>query len=383
MKWASALASTDRLEDAVAEAAETIESQLDGASADVVFAFAAEDHAPYLPRLGDDIGRRFPGALLFGCSASGVIGGGQEVESEPALSLTCASLPGVELVALHLPPDPQSWGRVLAGTPEGDLDLIVLADTFTADSPLLLDVLDKALPEALKIGGLCGGAAGETSLLVADQVHRAGTIVLAMRGDIEVGTGVAQGCRPIGAPLFVTRATGPMILELDGKPALAALDGMLASVAQEDRDLARTSLVVGLVMTEGQEIYEQGDFLIRELAGVEPESGAIAIAGELRDNQVVQFHVRDAEASAEDLAEVLSQHCYSEPQGALMFSCRGRGRRFYGRPNHDSDVVADKLGPVPLGGFFANGEIGPVGGRTYLHTYTSSFGLFRSKHERP
>jgi small ligand-binding sensory domain FIST len=379
MMWASTTAATSRLEDAVAEAAEEIEAELDG-SADVVFAFATEEHSAHLPNLGAEIDRRFPGALLFGCTGPGVIGGGVEIEGEPALSLTAARLPGVEIAGYYFEPDPRRWSRSLASAPQGDLDMVVLSDPATGNVPSLLSFLDAALPEATKIGGLAGGGtAGESSLLLGDRVHRSGSIALALRGNVEITSSVAQGCRAVGAPMFVTRHRGQLIAELDGQPALRCLDAMLSELSVDDREHARSRLVIGLATSE-QEIYEAGDYLIRDLVGIEPESGSIGVeVGQIEPNQVVQFHVRDPQAASEELAEVLDNHIYNEPRGGLLFSGRGRGRMFYGRPNHDSDLIAEKLGPVPIGGFFASGEIGPVAGRSHLHSYSSAFGLFRPK----
>lgn len=379
MKWASTTAATSRLEDAVAEAAETIEGELDG-PVDLIFAFATDEHSAHLPNLGAEIQRRFPAALLFGCTGPGVIGGGVEIEGEPALSLTAAQLPGVEVSGYYFEPDSRRWSRSLASAPQGDLDMVVLADPATGNVPALLTFLDAALPEATKLGGLSGGGgAGESSLLLGDRVHRTGSIALALRGNIEVTSSVAQGCRPVGAPMFITRNRGQLIIELDGQPALRCLDAMLSELSADDREHARNRLVIGLTTAE-QEIYEAGDFLIRDLVGIEPESGSIGVAtSHLEPNQVVQFHVRDPQAASEELGEVLDNHIYNEPRGGLLFSCRGRGRLFYGRPNHDSDLIAEKLGPVPIGGFFASGEIGPVAGTTYLHAYSSAFGLFRPK----
>lgn len=377
VKWASTVASTTRLEDAVAEAAETLSGELADSSPDLIMAFASESHRPYLPNLAPEIQRRFPGALLFGCAAPGVIGGGQEIEGEPALSLTAASLPGVELAAHYFDPDPERWTR---GMPEPGGDLLLIADAVTGAAPTLIARLDADLPEAIKIGGLVGGDAGDSSLLLDDKLHRAGSIALSLSGNIELSCGVAQGCRPIGTPMFVTRHRASLILELDGKPALQALDAMFAEISLEDRESARNRLVIGLVMSSGREIYEQGDFLIREIAGVEPDSGAIAVAvAELEDNQVLQFHVRDAETAAEELARVLDDHIYAEPGGAILLPCQSRGRMLYGAPGRESTLIREKLGAVPVGGFFAAGEIGPVVGTTYLHTYTSVFGLFRPK----
>ena len=145
----------------------------------------------------------------------------------------------------------------------------------------------------------------------------------------------------------------------------------------------RNSLFLGVVMDEFIDQPKHGDFLIRNVMGMDEQSGAVAIGELLKEGQLVQFHLRDAETSAEDLVAVLERYAgdnrENQAQGALLFSCLGRGQYLYGKPNHDSEVFRDKLGQVPLGGFFCNGEIGPVSGTTFLHGYTSSFGIFRAR----
>ena len=127
--------------------------------------------------------------------------------------------------------------------------------------------------------------------------------------------------------------------------------------------------------------HRPGDFLIRNVLGADPQSGALAIGERLRRGQTVQFHVRDARTSAEDLDSLLgrfaSTPASADLRGALLFSCLGRGVNLYGRPDHDTDLFRVHLGALPLGGFFCNGQIGPVSGATHLHGFTSSFGLFR------
>ncbi len=98
----------------------------------------------------------------------------------------------------------------------------------------------------------------------------------------------------------------------------------------------------------------------------------------------------DAQAAEHELLQILRRYATAllsegkgealgaPPAGALLFSCLGRGKHMYGRPNHDSDAFRACLGDVPLAGFFCNGEIGPVGGTTYIHGFTSSFAIFRN-----
>jgi small ligand-binding sensory domain FIST len=260
---------------------------------------------------------------------------------------------------------------------------LLLPDPFTFDSETLVAGLDAAFPESPKIGGLASGGRepGANALYLGDTVYRAGAVGVALAGNVEVDTVVAQGCRPIGEPMFVTRADQNVLQALDGQPALAVLQELLATADARDRQLFANSLFLGVVMKE-QEAYRQGDFLIRNLLGIDGKSGAIAVGAALRTGMVVQFHLRDAATSAQDLDAVLARYQEgppSRPAGSLLFSCLGRGVHLYGEPDHDTATFRRHLGPVPLGGFFCNGEIGPVHGSTFLHGYTSSFGLFRGR----
>jgi small ligand-binding sensory domain FIST len=133
-------------------------------------------------------------------------------------------------------------------------------------------------------------------------------------------------------------------------------------------------------MREDEIEYEAGDLLVRNLVGADEETGALAVGAELRPMTVAQFVLRDARTAAEDLRRLLVRHRGASaraPAGALLFSCVGRGAGLFGRPDHDTGLFVESLGPAPLGGFFCNGEIGPVGGMTFLHGYTSAFALFR------
>ena len=158
---------------------------------------------------------------------------------------------------------------------------------------------------------------------------------------------------------------------------------MFVGLSERDRELAQHSLFLGIVMDGMNESPQPGDFLIRNIVGVDGQRGLLAIGEMLKEGQLVQFHLRDADTSAQDLDAVLERyldtHAIHGQAGALLFSCLGRGSYLYGRPDHDTDMFRDKLGPMPLTGFFCNGEIGQVGGATYLHGYTSSFGVFRPK----
>lgn len=381
MQWASVLATTARLEDAAREASEALAAEL-GARPDLVMAFFTRDYLDHAAGLAPCLREHLDPKVLIGCSAGGVIGGGVELEGEPGLALVGAVLPGVELSAFHIDGGADTWREAIGAAPEDEPELVVFPDPYTCRVEALLGWLDQRFPDSTVLGGVASAAdqPGENVLILGGDVHRTGCVGVALWGDIEVDSIVSQGCRPIGVPMFVTRAEGHVLRELDGQPAVAAIEELMAALPAEDRALARSALFLGIGMREAEESYEHGDFLIRNVVGVDPRAGALVIAGaQLAEGKVVQFHLRDATASRDDLAELLTRHQYGSPTGALLFSCLGRGRGLYGRANHDSELFHRQMGPVPLGGFFCAGEIGPVQGKTFVHGYTSSFGLFRKK----
>jgi small ligand-binding sensory domain FIST len=380
MRWASALSETRSTEAAIAEAATQVAAELMGAQADIVLAFISPHHAAAYASVPAWLAARFPRAHIAGCSAGGVIGGGRESEGRPAVSLTAATLPGVAVRPLRFE------GEDDDELPRSDVgpQFLILADPFTCDADALIERLDARYPDARKIGGLASGgnSPGSNVLFLDRQAYAGGAVGLALDGNIRVETIVAQGCRPIGQPMVITRCDRNVVLELNGRPPVTVLQELAATLSADDRKLFRTALHVGIEMTGERVEYKAGDFLIRNVVGADPKTGALAIGAIPTCYQALQFHLRDARTAAEDLAACLSRYRDESggapPAGALLFSCLGRGVHLFGRPNHDSDLFRERIGPVPVGGFFCNGEIGQVGGTTFLHGYTSSFGLFRS-----
>ena len=391
MKWASTVSVEPQLEAAVREAGAAIRAQLGNATPDLVVTFVSEQHRAHFERVPQLIATELRGGLLIGCSAGGVIGGGREIEQQPGVSLTAAVLPGVELLPFHLeasavppnPDHPRAWEQLLGVSASRSPSFLLLPDPFTFDSEGFLRGLDQAYPASQKVGGLASGGQqpGVNALYLDTHTHRSGLAGIALTGAIEVATVVAQGCRPIGQPMFITKCQRNFLWELDGRPAVEVLQELFEQLDEADQALVRHSLFLGIVMREDRQEYRQGDFLIRNLLGMDQTRSALAIGAWLQENSVVQFHLRDAVTSAQDLEQMLTRyrddHPGVQPQGALLFSCLGRGAHLYGRTDHDSEAFRLHLGDVPLGGFFCNGEIGPVHGTTFLHGYTSSFGLFR------
>jgi small ligand-binding sensory domain FIST len=384
MRWATSIATATEHDMAIDEVVDGIASQLGPARPDLVMAFVTDHLAPGFGRLSSEIARKFPGAAVAGCTAGGAIGGGVEVEHRPALALVAASMPGASARAWHLASDPGEWPS-LNGDHTDAAAVIVLPCPLSSPVEDLLAWCDERWPNAVKVGGLASGGmttrgpAGNT-LFAGEERHREGAVVVTLSGDVAVDTIVAQGCRPIGDPLVVTKGLGNVVLELDGMPALRALEAIHATLPPDEKKLCRHSLFVGVVPDSAPPTREvrRRDVLIRNLIGCDRAAGALAVGAPVHVGQIIQFHLRTAEASAEDLAELLAEP-HAPSAGALLFSCVGRGQLLYGRPNHDSDVFRRALGEIPLGGFFCNGEVGPVAGKTFLHGYTSAFALFRKR----
>jgi len=387
MKWASAISTQPRFRAALEETIEAVTRQLEGGVPDLVITFMTREFGASYARLVGLLHSAWPDAVLFGCSASGVIGAGHEIEAQPAISLTAAVLPGVAIRSVHLesselPPvyaERHAWESALGIKAATDPQFIVIGDPFSFDAEGFLRGLDRAFPASTKVGGLASGAleAGGNLLLLGEKAYSTGAIVLGLCGNVRIDTVVAQGCRPVGEPFFVTSCHGNLLRELDGRTPRDVLAQLFERLSARDRALVEQSLFIGLALPGEHSAIKAGDFLIRNVIGMDAQSGALWVGAELEPNGVVQFHLRDALSSAEDLERALAQagSRAPRPSGALLFSCVGRGARLYGSPDHDSNVLRRHLGELPIGGFFCAGEIGPVQGMSQVHGYTSAVAI--------
>jgi small ligand-binding sensory domain FIST len=325
--------------------------------------------------------------VFLGVSCEGIIGGASEIERRPGASLLIGSLPDVTLRPFHIAAS--EWSSVLGdderlqqrvGAGPEHRGHLVLGDPFTTPVDVLLSRLDETF-HAPTLGGMASGgnAPGSNLLLLNGEAYTDGVIGVGLGGALRLDTVVSQGCRPVGQPMVVTRAEGNLILELGRRPALEAAQEMLNTLPSEDHELLRASgLFVGVVIDEYRESFDRGDFLVRGLMGVDGEQGALAVGDVVRPGQTVQFHVRDAATAHEDLQALLEpQRAGDLPAGGLVFSCNGRGQRMFEQPHHDVRTVLSTLPGVPLAGFFAMGELGPVGGKSFIHGHTASLALFR------
>ncbi len=360
---------------------------------DLACVFVSTIYKTSWPDVLHQVHERLHPRVLIGCSGSGIIGGEQEMEWVPAISVVAASLPDVKLFPFVASPDELEhasaggfWVDKVGASPEAEPVFVVFVDPLTSSPMRVLDELNHTYRTRPIVGGLVSGGRepGEQLLFLGGEVLHEGMVGVAMTGNITMDAIVSQGCRPIGRPYVVTKAEEQLIFELGGRQALVALHEVLSSLLPDDRELARQgAIVLGVVVNELRSKFVPGDFLIRSIVGLDPEQGALAVAEEVRVGQTVQFHLRDAATSRQELRRLLVQSGKSPhdpiPAGCLMFNCTGRGKSFYGTPHHDVKTLRTVSGNVPVGGFFCNGEIGPIGTTNFLHGYTASLGLFRPR----
>jgi small ligand-binding sensory domain FIST len=362
---------------------------LAGARPDVLLLFLAPQHEDDIERIVERAAERAEDAVIVGCTAGGVIGGASEVEDAPAVAVWAAALPGTGVVPFRLTFQQDGEHGIIDGLDEmpsaerGDV-MVMLSDPFSFPADLLLGHLNEHAPGVPVIGGQASGGleAGRNVLIANGEIVRDGAAGVTLTGGAGATWTVSQGCRPVGETYAVTSAERNVIHELGGMPAMRRLEEAYASADQRDQLLMRRGLHVGIAVSELKPTLGRGDFLIRNVMGIDPQTGALAITDIVEVGQTVQFQVRDADSAREDLRLLLERERGLEAgrvAGALLFSCNGRGQALFGQPDHDIGAVHRAFGRVPVAGFFAAGELGPVSGRNFLHGFTASLLLFRSR----
>lgn len=372
-----------------ADALREILDQASGAGqVDLACVFFSGDHADEAAAIAQQLNEKLAPKALIGCSGESIVGNEREVEGHPALAVWLARFPAdIRLTPFHLTVEPTGDGYTILGWPDEleDADprsaVFLLGEPFTFPTEDAFRNLDEIKSGLRVVGGMAsaGREPGVNRLLLGGQVLADGAVGVLAQGPLRVRTIVSQGCRPIGKPYVVTKAQRNHILELGGKLAVAQLQELWQELSPDDQKLVQQGLHLGRVVNEYQEAFRRGDFLVRNVMGIDRETGAVIVGDQVRVGQTVQFHVRDAAAADEDLRLLLQASSIAEegkPAGGLLFTCNGRGVRLFGQPNHDAAALRTELGPVPVAGFFAMGELGPIGGRNFIHGFTASVVLF-------
>jgi small ligand-binding sensory domain FIST len=324
-------------------------------------------------------------AATIGCSAPGVIAAGRGVEDTSAVAVWCAVLPGVHVRSFALEVMAADAGMAVVGMPEladDDAVAIMLADPWSFPVDGFVEQSNTVLPGLPIVGGMAAGAGGRgsTRLIVDGHVVDRGAVGVMLGGHLNASTLVSQGCRPVGPAMTVTAAEGNVILTLAGVPALQKLREILAVLPPEEQALVSDGLQLGVARDEYVEEHVQGDFLIRGVAGADELRGGLVVGDIVPVGRTVRFQVRDAAAADTDLREMLDSFrampASGPVEGALLFSCNGRGAHLFGTADHDPQAVRSGLVASGVAGCFAAGEIGPVGGHNFVHGFTASILAF-------
>lgn len=360
--------------------------------ADVAIVFVAGAYGPAIRPALESLADLISATTVIGATAEGVLGDAAEFERVPAVAVWLARLPGawVRPVSLDYRQTPDGgmfvgWRDDLDADLPANAALLLLADPFSFPVDAFIARMAEEHPGMPIVGGMASGAAepGGNTLVTGSRTENSGAVGLVVGGNVRIRPVVSQGCRPIGRPMVVTKSEENLIVELGGRPALERLREVYGQLDEADRRLVRSSLHVGRAATEYRETFGRGDFLVRNVVGADPESGVVAVGDSVRTGQTVQFHVRDAATADEDLRSLLAAAGATAPIGALVFTCNGRGMRLFDEPHHDARCVQECLGPVPTAGFFAQGEIGPIGDRTFLHGFTASIAVVEPADDPP
>ncbi len=369
---------------ACAEVATQFENANLQSGPDLVVVFASPHFNSQLQSVVDLLHERLSPGSMVGCTGQGIVHDGEEIEEDPCLSVWAAWIPGCDFEVSHLRYDRQTGGFDGHGAKLSEADwaedtsLLAVTEPYTFPTDVFLESINREHPGVPVVGGVASGGMGpnESQLICNQTVVSEGGVVARLQG-APLTPVVSQGCRPVGEHFVITKAEQNEILELGGIKAHQQLKAIYDRLPTRDKDLIRLGIHMGRVVNEYQDSFSYGDFLIRNVTGMNPDNESVIVGDYFRPGQTVQFHVRDAVTADEDLRQMLSRaEPSSAPKAALLFTCNGRGSRFFEKPDHDALAIRQQFGELPVTGFFCQGEMGPVGGQNFLHGFTASVALW-------
>lgn len=301
----------------------------------------------------------------------GICASNAEYFDKPALAIMVATLPpagfrvfpALSRQGAHLPDDSRAWAAK-----EGAPFAIVHADPTNTHTPALIDTVAEETTGFL-VGGLTSSRG--PCHQVAGRITGGGVSGVLFSPEVEVATGLTQGCAPLAGTHIISDGLDNVILSLDGRRALDVFKEDIGELLA--RDLNR---VVGYVHAafpiEGSDL---NDYLVRNIVGIDPARGWIAVGGDVRAGHRVMFVRRDPKSAETDLVrmvDTLKRRLPGPPKGGVYFSCVARGANMFGREGREMELIRERLGDFPLVGFYAGGEIS----NCRLYGYTGVLALF-------
>jgi small ligand-binding sensory domain FIST len=356
---------------------------LGGQRPDWCIAFVTGEHSETLSALLESLSSATGTPYIVGCSASGVIGCGQELEQGPALSLLAVHSDQMRATPFLFHDEGDQGmtagirlGQRLLNSRNSDDMLLVWPDPFHVRPDRLLQSIDAVLEKVMVVGGAASaiGSNDPTFQFCGTETGRHSVSGIRLGGRFRHAVGITQGCRPLGEPVKVTRAHDNMILEIDGRPALDVLRQQAPGELMDDLDWALNFLFVGLLVNPNEAGAARGEYIARNIVAADPDTGVLAIAESVEEGQNVLFAQREAASAREDvnrlLDEVSPRTTGLNYRFGLYFNCLARGSSLYDEEHTDIGMIGAALPGVPVIGFFSNAEIGPLHGSNQLFTYT-------------
>ena len=355
------------------------------AKADLAIVFATLNYQTEYEHLYQAVHSNANCDELIGCSGMSVLTSAGEFEEEPTLAVMVIRSDQLSAVSFSARGTAAEVGEqiqkdIQAGR-EDDALLVIFPDVRAVNPAELVKHIGDDGTELPLVGAAVSGDATGAQMYHwrGEEATEGGLTGILLTGDFNTEIGVAQGCQPVGRPREVTRAEGRVIFELDGEPALENFKGTLQLLTQDDIRRSGGTVFVGIAMDPENRNPIRGDFLIRNLIGINEEHDALAVSEEVTEGQLVQFHLRNPNAAAEEIQVILTRLAEKTrehpPAFGLYFNCLGRGKGLYGVANHDIGVIQEKFPGLPIIGFFGNSEFAPIGGRNFAHAYTGVFVL--------
>ncbi|MAU08415.1 MAG: hypothetical protein CL607_01230 [Anaerolineaceae bacterium] len=358
---------------------------------DLVLLYMSVDYLPNAQPIAQAIYKRLvptPPTVLMGGVAEGVIGPGKEYEGEAAITMVAGVMPDVTLTPFVMGnvemsqylQDPAEMQTHL-GLPETSKLTLLLGDPFSTPIEGVLNVFNTLYPGVPLMGGMLSAALsqGGNGLFMNGMYVNEGAVGVVINGDVSVDVIVSQGCRPVGNPFTITEAEGNVINSIENQPPPMFVQQIYDTFTEQEKALLQNGLYLGRAVRTGSDEVGLGDFLIRGVLGIDRQTHGMIVGDIIEAGETAQFHLRDGVTAGEDLEMLLIPQGFVDPPAAVfLFNCNGRGTHMYDQPNGDISRIEDAVGSVPIAGFFAGGELGPIGDTNFLHGHTACMVFIRA-----
>jgi small ligand-binding sensory domain FIST len=345
---------------AAAACLDQLDEQLDGRTG-VGFVYLSDHFAPSAQDILTVLRGRTGIDDWVGTAGIGIAAGRDQLFDEPAMSVMVAPMKASQYAIQKLdamrPPGFESWFGVLHGNPEVE-DLPAAIDQFAGETG------------GFWVGGLAASRAGHP--MIARGIGADAVSGVMLSPDVEVQTALTQGCSPIGPMLEITRAEDNLVIEIEGRPAFEVFKEQIGELLSRNLDRIPGFIFAGLPVSGA----DSGDYMVRDIMGVDPQNGIVAIGAEAEVGGQLMFCRRDGASAEADMKRMLDglqkRVGDRQPKGGLYYSCLGRGPAMFPESRTELDMIAERFGDIPLTGFFCNGEVS----NARLYTYTGVLSLF-------